>query len=96
MARYHGNLRTNSGVWVLMAEPMCFFCSRLFLSLGCFQMCLVPTVSGCFKEVAIHQKKEKLVKSEAKDPKKMNTVWGCLEFQCLERFRNRNSTSSSE
>ena len=59
-------------------------------------MGLVPIVSGCFKEVAIHQKKEKLVKSEAKDPKKMNTVWGCLEFQCLERFRNRNSTSSSE
>ena len=25
MARYHGKRRTNSGVWVLMAEPMCFF-----------------------------------------------------------------------
>ena len=59
-------------------------------------MGLAPTVSGRFKEVAIHQKQEKLVKSEEKDPKKINTVWGCLEFQCLERFRNRNSISSSE
>ena len=32
MARYHGKLRTNSGVWVLMAEPRCFFFPCVFVS----------------------------------------------------------------
>lgn len=83
VARYHGKLRTNSGVWVFMAEPMCYLFSHLFWCLGCFQMGLVPTVSGCFKEVAIHQKKEKLVKSEAKDPKKMTLFGDVLNFSAL-------------
>ncbi len=90
----NGNLITNSGVWVFMAEPSVFF--HVLLCLGCFQMGLAPTVSRCFKEVAIHQKRRNLWRVERKTRVRWTPFVGCLEFQCLDRFRNRNSTSSSE